>query len=278
MSKTSGRGLRCWAPWLALWVLAACGDDGAPPLDAGLDAGPPTDARVIDAPALVDAPSRDAATVDAAVGDAGEAPLCGAGECDPRTGEGCGIGGVCRLDGRRPTCVARGGMLEEGAPCEASMDCAEGLACFRIRETARCLRVCCPDDGTCADGDRCGGNSVLAGGVETGWGRCLPPRPCDVLDPALACEPAEGCYIVDDAGGTDCRDEGDGETGAPCERQEDCARGFFCSRGVAEQTCVRICALGDGVAACPAGEGDCQVYSHSPAGTGLCTPDRARMR
>lgn len=257
----------------SLVAFAAC--DGAASSDS--DATVPRDvaAPVLDGSGLLDAGS---GRLDAGPShvDAGVS-LCQVGACDPLFPGGCGAR-LCVLWGEASSCEDTPGTYSAGTPCETTMDCAPGLACFRTREGGgECGRICCPEADACTDGAVCGGSGVLVDGTATSWGWCLPPRTCDVLRHDEVCEEREGCYIVDAEGHTECRVAGTGGPGDPCEAQEDCQPGFFC--GGIESTrgrCVRICRLG--ADDCPPAEGRCVAQRHSPDGTGFCTIDAATAR
>jgi hypothetical protein len=178
------------------------------------------------------------------------------------------------LDDAVPACVEMAGMGSAGDYCDATADCGPGLACFLAHGDGRCAAPCCPSDAeACGVDERCGAPGILVDGTPTQFYRCTGPRPCDVFAPQEVCEDTEGCYIVEPDGTTDCRPAGAGESGAPCVEQSDCMPGFFCG-GLTALTCVRICELraSSGDRACPPDEGSCRAYSHSPEGTGLCTP------
>ncbi|HJL17477.1 MAG TPA: hypothetical protein RMH99_17540 [Sandaracinaceae bacterium LLY-WYZ-13_1] len=256
-------------------------------LVAGCDTGmmdPPDaarlrDAAVVDGGGLLDAGPMvfdDAGpAADAGAADAGP-PLCVIGVCDPRSADGC-TEGSCVLWGADATCEPEAGAGGPGSTCEAVGDCAAGLACFRRPGGGVCGRICCPDDGSaCIDGAICGGSGVLVDGSETSWGRCLPRRTCDLLEPAEACEAREGCYIVDAGGTTECRVAGSGGSGEACEMQEDCRAGFFCGGIGAAKRCVRICRIG--AEDCPTEEGRCVAQAHTPEGIGLCSLDSSSAR
>lgn len=236
-------------------------EDVGPPADTTLgegvvireDTGPPGDT------------SPDA-TPDAALS------TCGGG-CDPTgrptAGRGCLDAAVCVLTGEAPSCSATPGSLPLGSACEMSDACAAGLACFRAGRTAGgvCAPICCPGDAeTCVEG-RCAGDGILVDGTATAFGRCAPPRRCDVLAPELTCEAREGCYVVDATGTTECRIAGTRDAGETCMVPEDCATGLFCG-GLGPRTCLRICAI-DMPRACEADE-RCVAQSYSPAGSGIC--------
>ena len=212
----------------------------------------------------------DGAPSDAALPmtDAG-GPSCAAGACDPREPGSCSSG-VCGLRDLLPACFPSAGRLGAGEACTEDAQCGETLACFADAiGVGTCAPVCCPgDDSTCEPGSHCGGSGRLASGVTTSWGRCLPPRPCDVLMPEGDCAEREGCYIVSASGDTDCRLAGTATLGEPCERAEDCVPGFFCA-GVGSRACIRVCSLTD-PATCPAREGECVAQRYSPPGTGVC--------
>lgn len=264
-------------PWLvvctsaALFVLVACdGDMGASDASLARDAAVSDGGGLLDAGFLVqDAsppPSDAGGSVDAGV------PLCAAGGCDPRDTTAC-TGQVCLLSGAAPACESvMQGMLRAGMPCEASAECAPGLACFLDEGEGVCGRVCCPTDGSaCAVGSRCGGAGVLVDGTETSWGRCLAQRSCDVLRPSDTCEAREGCYLLESTGMTECRIAGTAGPGEACEFQEDCAAGFWCGGVAAARRCVRLCSVRED--ACPTEEGRCVAQTHTPDEVGLCTMD-----
>lgn len=256
----------------AALALVACDGDGDP-----LDGGLMRDAAVGDGGGILDAGALDAAVMagDAGGFDAG-LPLCDAVACDPRDPRtGCGGEDACVLWGEAPACEdATLARLGAGMPCVASGECQAGLACFLEGAAGVCSRVCCPSDPMgCAVGSRCGGAGVLVEGTETGWGRCLAQRSCDLLRPTETCEPREGCYLIDTTMMTECRIAGSGAAGAPCELQEDCRAGFFCGGVAAARRCVRLCDLR--ADECPLDEGSCVAQSHTVAfeNVGLCTLD-----
>ncbi len=261
----------------ALALFTACGGDDT---SSGLDGGGGHDASVVDAgPDPDGALGRDAAAADGGTRDAG-APRCPPSPvCEPRDGSGCSGEDTCVLATADPSCETSTGDGDVGASCTATSDCASGLACFLRQGEGVCGRICCGDGTTCEGGERCGGRGTLVDGTETSFSWCVTPRPCNVFEPASTCEATEGCYIVSPEGDTDCRAAGDGEAGAACASQSDCAPGFFCG-GLTASACVRICELGSGTGprSCPAGEGTCRAYPHTPAGTGLCTVEAAAGR
>lgn len=212
--------------------------------------------------------SQDAPRVDSG-GDAGNAACDSA--CDPRSlGDGCIDEMRCVLSSEEPACTDAFGIAEAGATCGALDACAPGLACFRVAGSSGgvCGVICCPGEVTVCEGtSRCGGDGVLVDGTTTGWGRCVPPRACSVLSPELTCEAREGCYIIDGAGGTECRFAGGGAAGDGCTAPEDCGSGLFCG-GLSERTCLRVCSL-TMTRACTSEE-RCVAQTYSPEGTGIC--------
>lgn len=249
---------------LVATVLAStgCGDDDGAPVDFGT----PRDAIMV----------VDGQLADSGLSDQGppaidmSGPMC-PGSCRPDTTSGC-TDGTCVLEGAEPRCAATTGTLEGGTPCESADQCAPGYACFQRRTGGVCGRICCADEvSTCGADEVCRGTGILVDGTATGYGECQEPRMCDVLAaPVEACEPGEGCYIIS-AEETGCLAAGTGETGADCERPNDCAPGFACV-GAFDGRCARICRLGR-MDDCEEGEGSCVAYAQSPDGTGLCTPE-----
>lgn len=253
----------------ALLALAGC-DSGEP---AGPDAMIVRDASLLDGSGLLDA--GQASDAGPAASDGGST-LCEIAVCDPRSPDGCSAGS-CVLWSDASSCETSPGGFSAGMACETTMDCAPGLACFLDGTAGTCGRVCCPGDAmACTDGAVCAGSGVLVDGTETSWGRCLPPRTCDVLRPTETCEAREGCYIVDAEGNTQCLVAGTGGPGEACAAQQDCQPGFFCGGIGSMRRCVRICRLGAGE--CPESEGRCVAQAHSPAGTGFCTVDALTAR
>lgn len=215
----------------------------------------------------------DATVADDAASDAwmDAAPgACGLG-CDPSGPpgplSGCPIGQSCVLTGEAPLCGGAG-RLTVGSPCDAVDACGPGLACFQASRSTGgvCAPVCCPRAPDACVAGRCGGDGVLVDGTATAFGRCLPPRRCDVLAPELACEVREGCYVVDAAGTTECRLAGMRGVNDPCVLPEDCAPGLFCG-GLGTRTCLQLCAID--APRCEAGQ-RCVAQSYSPAGSGVC--------
>jgi len=215
----------------------------------------------------------DATVVDDAAQDVGgdaAVSACGLG-CDPSGPpgplSGCPIGQRCVLEAEAPTCRSAAG-LAAGSPCDAVDACGLGLACFRASRSTGgvCAPVCCPRGPDACVAGRCGGDGVLVDGTVTAFGRCLPPRRCDVLAPELTCEAREGCYVVDALGTTECRLAGVRGLNDSCVLPEDCAPGLFCG-GLGARTCLRICAID--TPRCEAGQ-RCVAQSYSPAGSGVC--------
>ncbi len=257
--------MRLSASLTLLVLLAGCdpghgGPDGSVTRDAELADGAPFDAGALtDAGTALRDGSWPWATCPPTV------------PCDPRSADGCGAES-CVLWSASSSCEPTTGALGPGVSCDSVMGCAPGLACFRTREgTGVCGRICCAaDEAGCTAGLSCGGSGVLVDGTATEWGRCLPLRSCDVLDPSTSCETREGCYIVDALGNTQCRLAGTGDAGDPCVEQEDCQSGFFCGGVATTRRCVRICRIG--AEDCDSGE-RCVAQAHSPAGTGFCTAE-----
>lgn len=219
-----------------------------------------------DAGARPDAPGSDASS------DAGTS-MC-EGLCDPRSEDGC-PDGTCVLSGESPSCELDAGAADEGAACDSVTACAHGLACFRAARSSGgvCAQICCPGDASsCGDVARCGGDGVLVDGTETSWGRCVLPRPCDLLAAELTCEAREGCYVVDPGGTTECRLAGSAGAGDACVVPEDCASGLFCG-GIGERTCLRVCSIAS-PRTCT-GDERCVAQTYSPEGTGVCVLDTA---
>lgn len=260
------------APLIGTLLFGVAGCDAN--MATGSDGSTMRDAVVVDGGGLLDAgPRRDAGVlIDA--GASGDAQaLCLTTLCDPRSPDGCDEG-RCVLNAVEASCSLEAGSLGPGDACTSVADCAPGLACFRRDGGGVCGRICCPrDHSTCTEGMSCGGAGVLVDGSETNWGRCMAPRPCDLLEPTEYCELREGCYIVDSSGRTECRVAGSGGPREPCQVQEDCQSGFFCGGIGGAKRCVRICRIGE--RDCPAEEGRCVAQWHTSEGSGLCTLDAA---
>jgi hypothetical protein len=255
---------------LLILGLAGCGSDSAAPEDAGYV----VDAVVVEAGIQFDASVDGAGFADASGADGGGALMCPIGECDPRADTPCGTGEFCTLQSAFPSCVDMIGAGAEGEPCRAVSDCAEGLACFDLGTGGECGRPCCPDElDSCPGGHSCTGAGMLIDGTASSWWRCVEPRTCDLWEPG-ACAPGDACYVVSETGDTECLRAGTGTVGATCAAQNDCAAGHVCTGGTPErQSCRRLCRLSAGASACPADEGYCQAYPHTPKGSGICTPE-----
>ena len=255
---------------LLLVMVSACGTDPAD-LDGGRrDASTPDVQVVLDASEFVpdtgDAgPATDSSypsdvAVDSALG------VC-PGDCRPDEGR-CRDLGACVLWSETPSCVAIGGELRLGSPCEATDQCMAGLACFAGVSGGVCGRVCCRADPTsCQDEDVCTGTGMLVDGTMTEFGVCGPSRSCSLINPA-SCEDGEGCYLIG-AGETDCRPAGSTGVGEACEGPSDCLPGLGCV-GAFNKQCARNCRVGASDA-CPPAEGECRAYADSPEGAGLCS-------
>lgn len=262
-----------------LATLIACvadaGGDRPPSPDGGpADLGPLPEAGPVDLGVGLDgAPS---------IEDAGAPTECATDVCDPRSAVACDDEEVraCRIAPTGPLCGGAIGTGAELAPCAQSADCKPGLECFATADGGRCQRVCCGVASATGCGllGRCSTGARLVDGTRApgGWGRCVEPRVCDVLDPLTGCDPGEACAIVSGSGEVDCRIVGDAGVGEGCASVGDCAPGLFCA-GLVERTCRRICALSDaGAGSCPEGEGVCRAYPYSPPGTGICSADAIR--
>lgn len=245
---------------------SACSGPPAPQTDGGSE----RDAALVEG-GQPDAAAFDGAGAfsDAAARDSGSLPACAMGDCDPRV-FACGDGGgTCALRDRTPMCVMNAGPLHRGDACATETECGPGLACFRDGARGICAEICCPGADTCAIGNEvCSADGVLVTGISTSWGRCAPPRACDVLAPD--CAPREGCYIVyPDPGDPQCLLAGTADAGEDCVAPDDCLSGLYCAGIGTPKTCVRVCRVGV-TSSCPAGEGDCVAQAYSPAGSGVC--------
>jgi hypothetical protein len=253
-----------WAfvPLLIASILVACSDgDG----DLGHD-GASRDATIVDGGISFDGVVFDGSPrTDGSVFVSCPAPE----PCDPVEDTGC-ADARCVLEPDGPECVPDDGDGEVGDPCESSVDCAAGRACFESRAGgAFCRQLCC-DDESCGVGERCGAGE-LAGGDSTSYGRCHSAEAaCDLLDPINTCDLAEACYVLSLTGAVGCRPAGRLQVGQRCAEVNDCEPGLAC-RGLVS-TCRRVCAVGEPYA-CPAAEGTCIAQPTFPAGVGLCGED-----
>ncbi|MEZ4256255.1 MAG: hypothetical protein R3A78_11205 [Polyangiales bacterium] len=221
-------------------------------------------------------PSPDAGPLDGGEdggdgGDAGPVGLCGEVTCDPRDLAACGESAACVLATAVPAC-GEPGTAEKGEACTQVADCVAGLACFKRNGAGECGEVCCAEDAACpGEGERCSDGATLVDGALTAWGRCIPPRPCNVLDSSEECDEGEGCYVVSASAGTDCLPEGAKAIDETCGGWNDCAPGLVCT-GTGIRTCKRVCSIGSDDVPCPGDSQHCIAYAYSPAGTGVCTP------
>ncbi len=112
---------------------------------------------------------------------------------------------------------------------------------------------------------------------------CTPSGECDPFMDDTGCEDGQVCIVA--AGGTECRDAGDGlALGEVCTQRNDCAPGLMCVRvGEGDATCQAMCAAGsigqcEGEARCFGNVGDacvqfcrprspsCDIYTQDCAG------------
>jgi cysteine-rich repeat protein len=189
---------------LAVLLLAACGDDGAAPSDAMVDAPPDARPRGRDAgpPECGNGRIERGESCDdgnLAAGDGCDdacrrGPDCGDGRVDPELGEVCDDGNRTSGDGCAPTCLTReecgDGARDPGPPTGAEEICDDGNAD--------------PADGCdCTELAGCGDSVVDAAASETCddgnaaiWDGCGPDcrREVSLVIQALSiAEPAAGC-------------------------------------------------------------------------------------
>ncbi len=229
----------------SLALVAACGDDDGPGMDAGGDAG----GDVRNDMGNSDGPRRDAPMTDGPRTDGptdGGGGMCPEAECDLITGSGCPAGMACYYASPNPGDAPRVGCFQagnkgDGEACSAINECEDGFFCF-IRaegEMGICRHYCCGSASVCPNrAQLC--NVTIGPGILF----CDEPDTCNVVE-QTGCEmegAGAGCYLVTNDGALRClaptANKMQGET---CGTANECAPGFVCLGSMAGNQCQRFC-------------------------------------
>jgi hypothetical protein len=238
--------------------LTACsvGDAGTDAADAAVDAGEsgtgdlvPVGDAAIDASADADA-YRDGAS-DAAMAD---------GSIDADASASSGL--TCRVTNSELvpiTSCQRVGVVEEGAECNSTNDCAFAMDCVsdeREPGRMRCRRYCCGgnDSNICREiGGRICDQRENASGLAVPV--CVPLASCTLLD-VESCTRGQQCTLLRDQEQsstlTACVQIGTASEGAACDLGQ-CAAGLACIGSGAVRSCRKLCRVGSVVGS----EGGC---------------------
>jgi hypothetical protein len=228
-------------------------------------------------------------------------PVDGAGlclfqtSCNYQTGEHCQPTETCAPvatdAGVTAQCVAAG-TTPLGGACSAAKfygECQPGAVCVKDI----CRKLCCAGDWNgCPSGQRCVAplevNTMASPtAVMSGAWLCLPPEPCDPLDPVASCSGTGAgnvCIIADDLGSTICNPptgKGHAEESCPCDVGFTCITPAQADGGISRwddggpaSVCRRLCLAveGGGEPSCPREEGECAHFLRDPPNVGECTP------
>jgi len=178
--------------------------------------------------------------------------------CNPVTDDGCDAGQNCTIINQQNElgCVTPGtaGIDED---CSQT-GCADGACLSSDGVNSACSIFCDPNNNTCPDGRPCnmmlqGTNLTVCGGI---------PTACNLF--AQDCPAPKGCYIIDQAGNTDCVPSAGKTEGTACQYVNDCAPGLMCAGAQGQGTCLPFCNP-DG--STPCATGNCQQVME---GVGVC--------
>lgn len=177
--------------------------------------------------------------------------------CEPSTQEGCKEGERCTLSPTSsPICLpSQPNGYAEGALCEGSESCADGLACVENFGLKRCVRFC-PLDVSQEEGDaRCAelnlqSRCLLSLPERTDIGFCVSPCVPDSLAeayPEARCPEGDtlSCQLSLDLPLSVCAPAGEGEQGEACDLTERCERGLMCFGEGATSRCLKPLSEGE---------------------------------
>ncbi|MBU1219971.1 hypothetical protein KKF34_06885 [Myxococcota bacterium] len=202
--------------------------------------------------------------IDCADSDCAGNVACATNDCDydkiffDTVDDGCDAGFVCAPvlgENIDVQCVADSnyGTYEFYAVCDNVGQCPVGSDCVGPQGGPyNCLPFCHQTDHpTCPNGGLC--NSGFQGVDD--FHICTQPVECDPID-NTGCTAPQGCYIISQAGDTDCAQAGTGALGTSCTYINDCTPGLICAGPQGSSTCMELC---DTTAPeCPQGE-TCQT-------------------
>jgi hypothetical protein len=170
--------------------------------------------------------------------------------CDPRPGvpATCQAGFACALlAGETPDCRCPQGTVDEGAKCDGSNRCKNGLICTVETAGSACRPICRLDTpASCGAGRSCvpvAGYKIYGGC--TGMGAPPAPESCDATQVG-ACSAGKACRLTctgPGLGRTSCETGvGTKQAAETCTRDADCASSLTCiSRSCPSGTSVSYC-------------------------------------
>lgn len=176
-------------------------------------------------------------------------------ECEPSAQVGCRAGERCALSEEGiPSCLpVNPDGLQEGAHCQLSEDCADGLGCLSLFGVQQCARFCPLDQSQASADQQCVRGSSFARCLaalpsRTDIGVCLTP--CDPFSRGLellSCDPAQGvtCGVNVDLSFLVCLPEGPRAELERCDPSARCAHGLLCLQEGSEQRCLKPLAFGE---------------------------------
>jgi len=184
-------------------------------------------------------------------------------DCDPVTNVGCEAGENCTLGDADNNlyCLPAGTVALYGDCTADPTACVRG-ACLGSEAEASCLPFC-DDSADCTDGRPC--NIGLQGTDLTFCGDI--PTSCNVL--TQDCTNGEGCYIISQAGATDCSPSNGIATGQSCRFLNDCQPGNICAGGAGAGKCSKFCDTAVTPSTCPEGT-TCQGLGITGTTLGAC--------
>ncbi len=150
-----------------------------------------------------------------------------------------------------PVCETDAGTASAGQPCKGSSDCAPGLDCVAIGNTAQCAAYCCMGNSACQKTEFCD-VAPLATATATIVPVCVPTVHCELLAPLSngTCPMGETCSVVREdvngVGTTSCVEVGDAKAGESCDSKH-CGAGLACMGFPGNRQCYTLChtATGD---------------------------------
>jgi hypothetical protein len=265
--------------------LAACsvGDAGTDAADAAVEA---SEAGVRDL-----APVSDAAIDASEEADASKDGASDAAVIDGSGDAGATLGLTCRVTKRDLvpiTSCQRVGLVEEGAECNSTSDCASAMDCVsdeREPGRMRCRRYCCGgnDSNVCREiGGRICDQRENTNGLAVPV--CVPLASCTLLD-VESCTRGQQCTLLRDQEQsstlTACVQIGTANEGVVCDLGQ-CAAGLACIGSGAVRSCRKLCRVGSAVGS----EGGCSQGKTCLGGpplffdnkVGLCVTDEGVPR
>jgi hypothetical protein len=193
-------------------------------------------------------------------------------DCNPYCQIGCDEGEQCTYTNGSVQCDGIG-ELTIGEECLNSLDCKQGMACFKINDDpASICRQFCQTDADCPADRKCSFQVNFNNGQFEGKFCSEPTVGCNAFNDT--CAEGQACYYTNNA--TKCMPEGSLEKDAPCidAGPSSCKKGLQCF-----VTCHEICSTNAGnedepkcSAVCGAGPDDIKEFSQEN-GLGACVPD-----